>query len=213
MVCLIYVYNVRINFSVFFFFQVMVLNVHRYHNFIRLIRDEEKGGGGMAGLCGKKAQYIPIVAILSPQNDSCIKMGRDESQFNVSLIVSDKVTRQCPQTTTFQEKGERKRIRTEVPLLTRPNQLSHQPLNRSKHVGHWASPAQSGTLVRVWHWRSCEPHCTTIAATLFIRRHTSAANYCIIWTRVCTEGDRATVTLRTRCSARSLGNNEEVGNN
>ena len=30
----------------------------------------------------------------------------------------DRVTRQCPQTTTFEEKGEPKRIRTEVPLLT-----------------------------------------------------------------------------------------------
>ena len=51
------------------------------------------------------------------QNDSSIKMGSDESHFNVSLIVRDKVTRQCPQTTTFEEKGEPKRIRTEVPLL------------------------------------------------------------------------------------------------
>ena len=34
------------------------------------------------------------------QNDSCIKMGSDESHFNVSLIVRAKVTRQCPQTTT-----------------------------------------------------------------------------------------------------------------
>ena len=51
------------------------------------------------------------------QNDSCIKMGSDESHFNVSLIVRDKVTRQCPQTTTFEGKGESKRIRTEVPLL------------------------------------------------------------------------------------------------
>ena len=33
-------------------------------------------------------------------------------------IVKDKVTRQCPQTTTSEEKGEPKRIRTEVPLLT-----------------------------------------------------------------------------------------------
>ena len=46
-----------------------------------------------------------------------IKMGSDESHFNVSLIVRDKVTRQCPQTTTFDEKGEPKRNRTEVPLL------------------------------------------------------------------------------------------------
>ena len=27
------------------------------------------------------------------QNDSCIKMGSDESHFNVSLIVRDKVTK------------------------------------------------------------------------------------------------------------------------
>ena len=35
-----------------------------------------------------------------------------------TLIVRDKVARQCPQTTTFEEKGEPKRIRTEVPLFT-----------------------------------------------------------------------------------------------
>ena len=52
------------------------------------------------------------------ENDSCIKMGSDESHFNGSLIVRDEITRQCPQTITFEEKGEPKRIRTEVPLLT-----------------------------------------------------------------------------------------------
>ena len=52
------------------------------------------------------------------KNDSCIKMGINESHFNVALIVRDKVRRHCPQTTTFEEKGEPKRIRTEVPLLT-----------------------------------------------------------------------------------------------
>ena len=57
-------------------------------------------------------------------------MGSDESRFNVSLIVRDKVRRQCTQTTTFEER-EPKRIRTEVLLLTsltqvtaRPNQLT-----------------------------------------------------------------------------------------
>ena len=35
------------------------------------------------------------------QNDSCIKMGSDESHFNVLLAVRYKVTRQCPQTITF----------------------------------------------------------------------------------------------------------------
>ena len=39
------------------------------------------------------------------QNDFSINVGSDESHFNVSLIVRDKVTRQCPQTTTFEEKG------------------------------------------------------------------------------------------------------------
>ena len=43
-------------------------------------------------------------------------MGSDESHFNVSLIVRDKFTRERPQTTTFEEKGESKRIRTDVPL-------------------------------------------------------------------------------------------------
>ena len=43
-------------------------------------------------------------------NNSCTK-----SHFNVSLIVvRDKVTRQCPQTTTFEEKGQPKWYRTEV---------------------------------------------------------------------------------------------------
>ena len=65
---------------------------------------------------GEEVYYIHIYC--HHQNDSCIKMGSDESHFNVSLIVRDKVTRQCPQTTTFEEKREPKRIRTEVFLLT-----------------------------------------------------------------------------------------------
>ena len=59
---------------------------------------------------------------------TCIKMGSDESHFNVLLIVRDEVTRQCPQTTTFEVKGEPKQYRTEVLPLTsltaRPNRLS-----------------------------------------------------------------------------------------
>ena len=62
--------------------------------------------------------YIPISLHCHHQNDTCIKMGSNESHFNVSLIVRYKVTRQCPQTTTVEENGEPKRIRTEVPLLT-----------------------------------------------------------------------------------------------
>ena len=68
---------------------------------------------------GEEGEYIYLSLHCHHQNDFCIKMGSDESHFNVSFIVRDKVTRQCPQTTTFEEKkGEPKQIRTEVPLLT-----------------------------------------------------------------------------------------------
>ena len=67
---------------------------------------------------GEERKYIYLSLHCHHQNDSCIKMGSNESHFNVSLIVRDKVTRQCPRTTTFEEKEEPKRIRTEVPLLT-----------------------------------------------------------------------------------------------
>ena len=72
------------------------------------------GGGGE----GEERDYIYLLLHCHHQNDSCIKLGSDESHFNVSLIVKDKVTRQHPQTTTFEEKGEPKQIQTEVPLLT-----------------------------------------------------------------------------------------------
>ena len=83
----------------------------------RLIRDGEKGGKGVVEV-GKEGDYIYLLLHCHYQNDSCIKVGSDESHFNVSLIVRNKVTRQCPQTTTFEEKEEPKRVRTEVPLLT-----------------------------------------------------------------------------------------------
>ena len=61
-------------------------------------------------------------------------MSSDECHFNVSVIVMDKVTRQCPQTTNFEEKGEPKRIRTEVPLFTSltagPNRLTPLPITK-----------------------------------------------------------------------------------
>ena len=74
---------------------------------------------------GEEGDYYTYRYTVSQhQNDSCIKMGSDESHFNVSSsIVRDKVTRPCPQTTTFEEEGVPKRIRTEVPLLTSLTQL------------------------------------------------------------------------------------------
>ena len=72
-----------------------------------LARTEIPGGGEIGRLY--------LTAHCHHQNDSCIQMGSDESHFNVSLIVRDKVTRQCQ---PFEEKGEPKRNRTGVPLLT-----------------------------------------------------------------------------------------------
>ena len=71
-----------------------------------------------AGEEGRIYIYIHTHTHYHHQNDSCIKIRRDERHFNVSLIVRGKVTRQCLQTTTFEEKGEPKRIRTEVLRLT-----------------------------------------------------------------------------------------------
>ena len=59
-------------------------------------------------------------------------MGSDESHFNVSLIVRDKVTRQCPQTHKpqgpsayhFEEKGEPKQVGSNLgPSAYQPNGL------------------------------------------------------------------------------------------
>ena len=49
---------------------------------------------------GEEGGYI-LLLHCHHQNDSCIKTDNDESHSNVSLIVRDKVTRQCPQTTTL----------------------------------------------------------------------------------------------------------------
>ena len=70
---------------------------------------------------GQEGDYIPT-ATLSPPEWLLIQIGTDESHSNVSLTVKDIVTRQCPQTTTFVEEGEPKRIRTEVTAY-QPNAL------------------------------------------------------------------------------------------
>ena len=96
----------------------MVLNLHRNH---RLIRDAENGGKGVW-------RWVYNYCYTVTTRMTCIKMGSDESHFNVSLIVKDKVTRPCPQTTAFEEKGEPKRYRTEVlPLTSLPPYRSAKP--------------------------------------------------------------------------------------
>ena len=50
-------------------------------------------------------------------------MGSDESSFHVSLIVRDKVTRQCPQTTTFEGKRRAEANSNRGPSAYQPNAL------------------------------------------------------------------------------------------
>ena len=89
---------------------------------MRLIRDGEKGGGGVWWWGEKELIYLSLHC--HHQNDSSIKMGSDESHFNVSVGSDGQRHKTCPQTTTFEEKGEPKRYRTEVlPLTNQPNAL------------------------------------------------------------------------------------------
>ena len=50
---------------------------------MRLIRDGEMGGSGYGG--GGKGEIIYLSLHCHHHNDSCIKMGSDESHFNVSV--------------------------------------------------------------------------------------------------------------------------------
>ena len=72
-----------------------------------------RGGQRFASRCGRQYHWFRV-AVQSPPY---------QSQLNVSLIVRDKVTRPCPQTTTFEEKGEPKRYRTEVLPAYQPTAL------------------------------------------------------------------------------------------
>ena len=68
---------------------------------------------------GEEGDCIPIAIHSNHQNDSCIKMGSDESHCNVSLG-SDGQSHKTESTNhnRFEEKGEPKRYRTEVLPLT-----------------------------------------------------------------------------------------------
>ena len=84
---------------------------------IRLIRDGEKGGKGAWRWEERETIYLSLHC--HHQNDSCIKMGSDESHFNVS-VGSDGQSHKTVSTNhnLFDEKGEPKQYRTEVLPLT-----------------------------------------------------------------------------------------------
>ena len=93
----------------------MVLNVHRNH---KAYLGRGEGGGEDVWRWGKR-EIIYLSLHCHHQNDSCIKMGSDESRFNVS-VGSDGHSHKTASTNhnLFEEKGEPKRIRTEVLPLT-----------------------------------------------------------------------------------------------
>ena len=68
---------------------------------------------------GGEGGYIYLSLHCHHQNDSCVKMGSDESHFNVS-VGSDGQSRKTVSTNhnLFEEKGEPKRYRTEGLPLT-----------------------------------------------------------------------------------------------
>ena len=75
---------------------------------IRLIRDGEKGGRGYGGGGAGEITYSSLHC--HHQNDSCIKIGSDESHFNVS-VGSDGQSHRTVSTNhnLFEEKGGPKR--------------------------------------------------------------------------------------------------------
>ena len=89
----------------------------------------------------EKREIIYLSLYCHHQDDSCIKMGSDESRFNVSLIVRDKVTSHLTVFTNhnlLEVKGEPKRNRTEVSSAYQPNALSLRQtgsLNRKVDMG------------------------------------------------------------------------------
>ena len=91
----------------------MLLYVHGNR---RLIRDGEKGGRGYGG-GGRRRLYTYRYTVTTRM--TCIKMGSDESHFNVS-VGSDGQSHKTVSTNhnLFEEKEEPKRYRTEVLPLT-----------------------------------------------------------------------------------------------
>ena len=69
---------------------------------------------------------------------TCIKMGSDESHFNVSLTVRDKVTRQCPQTHSFRRERTAEAVSNRRPSAYQPTALP---------LGQIASPAHPSSSI------------------------------------------------------------------
>ena len=81
-------------------------------------------GGGGEGYGGGRRGRVYTNRYTVTTGMTCIKMGSDESHFNVSLFVRGKVTRPCPQTTALWEGsawlGSTDKIRVQLNVALRP---------------------------------------------------------------------------------------------
>ena len=93
---------------------------------MRLIRDVDTpvcvcggGGGGEGGYGGgwRRRLYTYRYAVTNRMTPA-LRWAAMRAILMFHNCEGQNHTRQCPQTTTFEEKGEPKQIRTEVPLLT-----------------------------------------------------------------------------------------------
>ena len=103
----------------------MVLNVHRNRT--------AYWGRGEGVWRWEKREIIYLSLHCHHQNDFCIKMGSDESHFNVS-VGSDGQSHKTVSTNhnLFEEKGEPKRYRTEaLPLTSLPPYRQARPAHSS----------------------------------------------------------------------------------
>ena len=127
----------------------MVLNVHRNHKAYQG-RGEEGGGEGVCRWGKREILYLSLHC--HHQSDSCIKMGSDESHFNVSLIVRNELTR----LSTSRAEAESNRS----PSAYQPDAL---PLGQTgSPEGRWWSAYLKFGLVRVTGFGSVTCHTSDI---------------------------------------------------
>ena len=100
---------------------------------MRLIRDGEKGGWGGYGGEGKGRLYTYRYTVTTRMT-SALRWAAMRAILMFHSLWGTKSQRQCPQTTTFEVKGEPKQIRTEVPQPTASplGQTGSQSRNNTK---------------------------------------------------------------------------------
>ena len=94
----------------------------------RLIRYGEMGGGGRGLWRWGKKEVIYLSLHCHHQNDSCIKMGSDESHFNALIIMRNKVTNRTVSTNqNFGREGRAEAESSRGPSAYQPNALPLVP--------------------------------------------------------------------------------------